>query len=74
MTMFRKDAITAHSLHQLKKHRIEYQVRNGGYHLVCKGNGLTVDFWPTTEKFVIRGQETHYKGVHQLIKLLRKKR
>lgn len=67
-----KKADRQNSIALLKKHRIDYTVRNGGLHLVVRGNGLVIDFWPTTEKFVIRGDDHHYRGVASLLKFVRK--
>ena len=67
----RKQTDRQYALALLKKHNIDYKVKNGGSHLVVKGNGKVIDFWPTTQRFVIRGQEEHYHGVALLIKLIK---
>lgn len=55
----------------LDSNGISYTTGNGGIHLVVTHNGLTADFWPTTGKFKIRGQEKYYRGVKNLIKKLK---
>ncbi|ENI4487205.1 hypothetical protein ABXZ88_003077 [Vibrio fluvialis] len=55
----------------LNSNGIEYKSNNGGNHLVVTGAGLVIDFWPSTGKFIIRGDKRHFRGVRLLIKIAR---
>jgi hypothetical protein len=55
----------------LAERDIEFESKNFGVHLIVKGNGLVIDFWPSTGKYIVRGGRTG-RGVFNLLKLLRK--
>jgi hypothetical protein len=55
----------------LSKNNISYESKNDGNHLVVHGENMTVDFWPSTGKFIIRGDTRHFRGVKFLIKIAR---
>jgi hypothetical protein len=42
--------------------------KNQGYHLIVTHNSKTVDFWPSTGKYKIRGQVHYGRGVARLIR------
>lgn len=52
---------------------ISYVVKNHGTHLIVTHNDLTVDFWPSTGKWIFRGdvKKPSGRGVRQLIKRLK---
>jgi len=50
---------------------IAFETRNGGVHLIVHGAGLTVDFWPGTGLWVVRGMSKRCYGVRHLIKRLK---
>lgn len=59
------------SAHILAEHGIDFDTKNDGAHLIVKHNGLTVDFWPGTGKFIPRKPKPkHGRGVFNLIKML----
>lgn len=35
---------------------VNMQEKNQGAHLIIRRNGLTVDFWPGTERWMVRGE------------------
>jgi hypothetical protein len=49
---------------------VEFETRNDGAHLIVKHNGVTVDFWPGTGKYITRRTSKHGRGVFNLLKLL----
>lgn len=50
---------------------LQFEIKNDGAHLVVRHNGLTVDFWPGTGKYIPRTPKAkHGRGVFNLIKLL----
>lgn len=49
---------------------IEFDSKNDGAHLIVKGNGVIVDFWPGTGKYIPRGGKAG-RGVFNLIRLIR---
>lgn len=50
---------------------ISFQSNNDGAHLVVKHCGATVDFWPGTGLWRIRGSTARHRGVGRLISRLR---
>ena len=48
-----------------------FESKNEAAHLIVRHNGLTVDFWPGTGKYIPRTPKAkHGRGVFNLIKLL----
>ena len=46
-------------------------IKNNGVHLIVTWNDKTVDFWPSTGKWIVRGGKTS-RGVNRLMKELDK--
>lgn len=46
---------------------IKYESKNGGAHLVVTALGKTIDFWPGTGLWIVRGQSRRQRGVFRLI-------
>lgn len=59
------------STKMLQQNGIEFESKNGGIHLIAKGAGRIADFWPSTGKFIVRGDKRAFRGVKLLIKVLR---
>ena len=55
----------------LEKEGIKFDVKNWGAHLVVHGNNETIDFWPGTGKWIVRGGKTA-RGVFPLIKYIKR--
>mgnify|MGYP003666597279 CR=1 FL=1 len=55
----------------LGKNNINYESKNGGVHIIASYQGKVADFWPSTGKFNIRGDNRYFRGVRLLIKILR---
>lgn len=50
---------------------IDFEVKNGGVHLIVKHNGKTIDFWPSTGKYIPREPKPkHGRGVFNMLKML----
>jgi hypothetical protein len=47
---------------------VSFESRNMAAHLIVKGTSITVDFWPGTGKWIVRGGKTG-RGVFNLLKL-----
>jgi hypothetical protein len=47
---------------------IKFESKNLGAHLIVRGELVTVDFWPGTGKWIVRGGKTG-RGVFNLLKL-----
>lgn len=58
---------TEQSTELLKKHKIGFQSKNGGAHLVVTAGNYDVDFWPSTGLWIIRGEKKRHGGVRNLI-------
>ena len=52
----------------LSEHGIEFEVKNGGAHIIVKGVDCLIDFWPGTGKFITRNGDLG-RGVRNLLKL-----
>jgi hypothetical protein len=51
----------------LKARGFDFNIMNGGTHLIIQHNGETADFWPSTGKYNIRGSSSYNRGVYNLI-------
>ncbi len=60
----------ANSATALREANICYETKNGGAHLIVKHDGVVVDFWPGTGKWIVRGGKTG-RGVFKLLDLLK---
>jgi len=49
---------------------IPFKTNNGGVHLIVYGDSLTIDFWPGTGLWEVRGTNERRRGVRHLIKRL----
>lgn len=59
------------SADKLKSLGVEFDSKNDGAHLIVTHNGVTVDFWPGTGKFIPRTPNPrHGRGIFNLLKLL----
>ena len=47
---------------------IVFTEHNGGAHLVVRKDKKTVDFWPGTGKWTVRGSSMYQRGVKNLIR------
>lgn len=50
---------------------ISYSVKNGGAHLILDERGHTIDFWPGTGLWMMRGSTKRHRGVHSLIRFVK---
>ena len=48
---------------------IEYKKKNSGMHLVIPVNDHIVDYWPSTDVFIIRGSNYRGEGVQEVLSL-----
>lgn len=55
---------------RLNENAIEYTTHNNGAHLVVKGVGETIDFWPGAGLWVVRKKNKDGTGVFNLIKYI----
>ena len=62
------------SLEFLRVNDISFVAKNHGSHLVIEGAGITVDFWPSSAKWSVRGSGRTRCGVESLVKLLKPKK
>lgn len=46
---------------------IAFEARNDGAHLIVQALGRTIDFWPGTGLWMVRGQPKRYYGVRRLV-------
>lgn len=53
----------------LESRGVAFESKNGGVHLIVRGNDLTVDFWPSTGKWIVRGGREG-RGVFKLMRIV----
>jgi hypothetical protein len=58
------------SADMLRQAGIAFQSNNAGAHLVVNHGGVTVDFWPGTGLWCIRGSTAQHRGVNRLLSRL----
>jgi len=58
---------TQQSTELLTKHKISFQSKNSGAHLVVWAGNYDVDFWPSTGLWMVRGQKKRNRGIRSLI-------
>jgi hypothetical protein len=51
----------------LREAGISFESKNGGAHLIVKVRGHTIDFWPGTGLWIMRGSTKRHGGVRKLI-------
>jgi hypothetical protein len=54
----------------LKGNGVLFSTHNNGLHLIVKSGVYKVDFWPSTGKFKVRGQNKYRRGVFNLLKVI----
>ena len=47
--------------------KLSYELKNSGYHCIVRAGGKTVDFWPSTGKYIVRGGKTG-RGVFNMLR------
>lgn len=57
----------AQSAELLRKAGVAFEAKNGGAHLIVTALGKTIDFWPGTGLWIVRGQSRQRRGVKRLI-------
>lgn len=55
----------------LKEAGINWSSNNHGVHMIISHNNITVDFWPTTGLWLLRGQRKRNYGVRSLVRQLK---
>lgn len=51
----------------LRSAGIPFESKNNGAHLIVSAMGKTIDFWPGTGLWMVRGERKQYRGVRRLI-------
>ena len=72
MKKAKKEANKVSSTDLLTENGIEFEVKNGGSHLIVNHNDKIIDFWPSTGKWTIRPSGSCRRGIFRLIKELNK--
>ena len=50
---------------------VPFELKNGGAHLILQHKNMTIDFWPGTSKWLVRGQSRSYQGIELLLTVLK---
>ena len=69
----KKRSNLAHSTRQLEAAGIAFKVHNGGIHLVLTKGDQTIDFWPSTGLWWIRGTSNKRRGVQRLMAYMKQR-
>jgi len=48
----------------------EHEVKNNGHHIVIRNNGLVVDYWPSSDKYHLRGSGKYLHGFNDMMAVL----
>ena len=51
----------------LQERGVRFESNNGGIHLIVRGGGLVVDYWPSTGLFIVRGSGRKGRGGFNLL-------
>ncbi|MFK2876938.1 hypothetical protein [Rhodanobacter hydrolyticus] len=68
----KKASNLASSTDLLRERGVDFEQKNDGVHLIVRGVGNVVDFWPSTGKFIVRGGRTG-RGVFNLLRIVQPK-
>lgn len=55
------------SAQMLREAGVAFESKNGGAHLIVRGNGAVVDFWPGTGLWKVRGSTQQRRGIRKLL-------
>lgn len=58
----------------LSRAGIVFESKNIGAHLIVQAGAKTVDFWPGTGLWIVRGDPQKRRGVRQLVQYVEKQR
>lgn len=50
---------------------VNFTSNNAGAHLIVQSDSKTIDFWPGTGLWIVRGNKKRHRGVRGLIKLIK---
>lgn len=64
----------ASSTDLLRADGVEFDERNAGAHLIVPAGRDIVDFWPGTGLWIVRGSPVQHRGVHHLLRYIKKHR
>lgn len=64
----------ASSTDLLRADGVEFEERNAGAHLIVPAGRDIVDFWPGTGLWIVRGSPVQHRGVHHLLRYIKKHR
>ena len=69
----KKRSNLAYSTRQLEAAGIAFKVHNAGIHLVLTKGEQTIDFWPSTGLWWIRGTSNKRRGVQRLMAYMKQR-
>lgn len=50
--------------------KVRFESKNDGAHLIINGGKTTIDFWPGTGKWLVRGDKRWNRGIAKLLGLI----
>lgn len=66
----RKDRNQANGIKTIASMGYEYELKNFNNHVVVKHKGVTVDYWPSTGKWIVRKKDKSGRGIKPLTNYL----
>lgn len=66
----KKESNLESSTRILEQKGIDFDSCNGGVHLIVRRDGKTVDFWPSTGKWIVRKESRKGRGIFKLLRYL----
>lgn len=70
----KRAANRCNSTEMLLAARLEMALRNGGAHVIVTAGDWTIDFWPGTGLWIVRGETRKRRGVRSLIRFVQEPR
>jgi hypothetical protein len=66
----RREHNREYGVSMLKKCGVTFSEHNNGYHLIVYGQLASVDYWPSTGKWIVRGSKQEGRGIRNLLAAL----
>lgn len=66
-----KQSNLVNGLTLLENSKVPFEIKNNGLHIVID---CSIDYWPTTGKFIRRSDKYQGKGIYNLLKIIHRER
>lgn len=59
-----------HSTKTIQRLNVPYELKNDGLHIIITLPKLTIDFWPSTGKWIVRNKPIQSRGIRKLMQFI----